>query len=47
MRNNKEFWKDMCLTGTIPAKFAPRGGESSDGPVIEMMGAEESCEFCG
>ena len=45
MNSIKAFWKDVCLTGTIPAKFAPRSGESSDGPVIEMVGAEESCEF--
>ena len=45
MSNIKEFWKDVCLTGTIPVKFAPRSGESSDGPVIELMGAEASCEF--
>ena len=41
----KAFWKEVCLSGTIPVKFAPRSGVSSDGPVIEMMGAEGSCEF--
>ena len=41
----KVFWKEVCLSGTVPVKFAPRSGESSDGPVIEMMGAENSCEF--
>ena len=45
MSNIKAFWKEVCLTGTIPVKFAPRCGESNDSPVIEMMGAEESCEF--
>ena len=45
MANIKAFWKEVCLSGTIPVKFAPRSGESSDGPVIDMMGAEDSCEF--
>ena len=45
MNDIKEFWKEVCLTGTIPVKFAPRSGVSSDGPVIDMMGAEDSCEF--
>ena len=45
MSNIKAFWKEVCLTGTIPVKFAPRCGESNDGPVIDMMGAEDSCEF--
>ena len=41
----KTFWREVCLTGTIPVKFAPRSGESTDGAVIELMSAEVSCEF--
>ena len=37
MSNIKAFWKEVCLTGTIPVKFASRCGESNDDPVIEMM----------